>query len=351
MSTSSDARQLARDTLAGNTASTRLDALGFAGLEQLCRRVSGVHAPHRSARHEARDGFPIVDSETRALRLALPDGACVVCENQTCPAVDQRELPHGDLAWLTPNLYPITFPFDDAANAANADTRGVHLVHWSSLQHRGGLAGADAATAAALFSQLADVERFLLHEAPAHYPDTGDGHRGYVSTIKNRGRRVGGSVEHDHQQILLSALAPGEPPRARELAQRLRTDTPGELVVQSLDGLASVLVPTFMRRPLHAFVAPATPGVGHLHHMPSEERDACALLVARLCAALDALMTASHGEPAWNLICHTGAGIGPLFELRPFTQPLGGYEHLGLYLCEESPQRSAARLRDAFAAH
>jgi hypothetical protein len=34
-------------------------------------------------------------------------------------------------------------------------------------------------------------------------------------------------------------------------------------------------------------------------------------------------------------------------ELLPFTQPLGGYEHLGLYMCEELPEVSAGRLRDA----
>lgn len=332
--------------LARNTASTSLEALGFDGLEALCREVSGAHAPHPAARHEPREGFPIVDSESRARRLGVDDAACVVCTSRTCPAVDLAELPGDDLAWLAPNLYPIVFPFHDPA----ADARGVHLVHWSSLRHDGGLRGADPSTAAAILAQLARAEEFLLHAAPAHYPDSGDGHRGWASTIKNRGRRVGGSVEHDHQQILLSALRPAEPQRTRELARTLRADTPRELVVEQLDGLATLLVPRFARRPLHAFVVPATPGVGHLHHMRAEERDACAALVARLCAALDALMSERGGDPAWNLVCHTGAGLGPLFELRPFTQPLGGYEHLGLYLCEERPETSAGRLRDALAA-
>ena len=110
----------------------------------------------------------------------------------------------------------------------------------------------------------------------------------------------------------------------------------------------SILVPPFMRRPLHAFIVPhvANP-VGWLHHLADDLRDAVAVAVARLTAAVDDLMTASHGEPAWNLVLHAGQGCDPLFELRPYTQAPGGYEHLGLYLCEETPATSAGRLREA----
>ena len=338
--------RLERADLARNTASGSLAALGFAGLEALCREVSAPYTPEPVHGQEPRDGFPIVYSESRKRRMAIPEDVCVVCEQQTCPAVDLAQLPGDELAFLTPNLYPITYPFEDAS----ATTRGLHLVHWSCLDHRGGLAGADPATASGILRQLARAEEFLLHNAPEQYPERGDGHRGHVGVVKNRGRRVGGSVEHDHQQILLSAVLPAEPERARGLGPTLLRDTPKALVVDDLDGAARVLVPPFMRRPLHAFVVPAGPEAGWLHHLDDELLDALALALARLTRAADTLMTASHGEPAWNIVCHTGPGIGPLFELRPFTQPLGGYEHLGLYLCEERPETSAARLREAFAA-
>lgn len=339
-------RALSRSTLAANTTSTSLRQLGFDGLVEVCRAASAQHAPGIQVRREPREGFRIVDSESRAARLSLDPALCVVCDDLTCPAVDHAELPNGDLAYLTPNLYPIVFPFADEA----APARGVHLVHWSCLAHDGGLAAAAPEVATALLTQLAEAEAFLLHEAPAHYPESGDGHRGHVSIIKNRGRRVGGSVEHDHQQILLSALRPPEAERTRALLQQLGAAPDPELLVEDLGGRARVLVPGFARRPLQAFVVPRTLGVGHLHHLPANELAACAAALARLCAAVDSLMTESHGEPAWNLVCHAGDGLGPVFELRAFTQPLGGYEHLGLYLCEERPASSAARLREAFAA-
>jgi len=295
--------------------------------------------------HEPREDLPIVYSEARRLRLAVPESTCVVCDEQTCPAVDLAELPGGDLAWLTPNLYPIVYPFEEPCPAS-----GVHLVHWSSLRHDGGLPGADAATAHDLLRQLARAEAFLLHHAPAPFPDTGEGHRGHIGLIKNRGRRVGGSVVHDHQQILLGHARPAEPARTDGRLRDLLAATPPELVVERLEGGATTLVPPFMRRPLHAFVVPHGPPAGWLHHLPDAVLGALALAVARLTAALSALMTAELGEPAWNLVCHAGPGCGPVFELRPFTQPLGGYEHLGLYLCEERPATSAGRLREALSA-
>jgi hypothetical protein len=100
-----------------------------------------------------------------------------------------------------------------------------------------------------------------------------------------------------------------------------------------------------MRRPLSAFVVPTGDDTGWLHHMPPEVLDACAFAIARLTLAVSVAMASSGAEPAWNLVCHAGPGCGPLFELRAFTQPLGGYEHLGLYLCEERPETTAARLR------
>lgn len=335
-------RRLDRAALARNTAAESFEALGFPGLVEACRSASADHAPVRELSVEPREGFPIVYSETRAQRLSIPEQVCVVCDEQTCAAVDQADLPGDDLAWFSPNLYPITYPHEGPV----AGSRGIHMVHWSTLRHDGGLAGADDATAAALIQHLARAEEFLLHHAPADYPDRGDGHRGHVGIVKNRGRRVGGSVRHDHQQILLSAAVPAEPARTGDLAQQLLTATPDELIVERLDGGATMLVPPFMRRPLHTFIVPHGPAVGWLHHMEAGVLEALAIGLAHLTAAADSVMRERHSEPAWNLVLHTGPGLVPLVELRPFTQPLGGYEHLGLYLCEEAPATSAGRLRD-----
>ncbi len=354
-------RSLPRATLAGNTASTSLDALGFDGLSALCRSSAARHVPDALGGFDARWELPVAYSEARAHRLVEDYGACAVCENRTCPAADIAPLPGDDLAWLTPNLYPILLPSEAATMSSNPTAgieapglhlHGLHLVHWSSLRHEGGLIGADGPTAAALLAQLARAEDFLLHRSGAEFPPSGVGadglaHRGHAGLIKNRGRRVGGSVEHDHQQILLCNQPFAEPPRSRGLRARLLRDATPALAVDDIDGLARTLVPSFMRRPLHAFIVPASDDAGWLHHLDERVRDACALAIARLTHAVSAAMDAHGQEPAWNLTCLAGEGCGPVFELRAFTQPLGGYEHLGLYLCEERPATSAARLREA----
>lgn len=331
--------------LDAHTASASLESLGFRGLEALCRDSAAVHAPERSLGRDPRCDLPIAYSEARRHRLGAT--GCVVCDAKTCPAADVAVLPGDDRAWLTPNFYPVAYPFPDAAAlAATSALHGLHLVQWSSLRHDGGLIGAEAGTAAAIFGQLARAEEWLLHHADAQYPDSGGGHRGHVGLIKNRGRTVGGSVEHDHQQVLLSNLPFAEPPATRGLRTALLAQARPELEVERLDGVRT-LVPAFMRRPLHAFIVPEGDDAGWLHHLQPARLDALALAVARLTLATSALMAGSGREPAWNLVCHTGEGCGPILELRPYTQPLGGYEHLGLYICEETPATSAGRLRAA----
>lgn len=357
-------RELPPETLHARTHARSLADIGLDGLARACRDDAGAHAPEPRLGTDPRWDRPVVYSPARAGRLGH-DG-CVVCGAETCPAVDIVELPPRpgdtgpDHAWLTPNLYPNVYPFT-ARDDTNGDAppRGVHLVHWSSRRHERGLPGAPPAEAVALWRQLARAEEFLLHggdgAADLRLSETGDGHRGHVGIIKNKGSRVGGSVFHDHQQILLSDVEPCEPRLVSGLGAALLRDAPAALTVDEVDGLATTIVPPFMSRPLSAFVVPASatrqPESGHLHHLSPDVLDALAIAIARLCGAIDAVMAAPDapgpGEPAWNLVVHTGPGRGPLVELRPYTQPLGGYEHLGLYMCEELPETSAARLRDA----
>jgi len=356
------ARSLPRAALDGNVASRSLQALGFAGLTELCLRSGAAHAPDPLYAKDPR-GLPIAYSEPRSRRPIGRTDGCAVCDAETCPAADVAELPGGDVAWLTPNLYPILYPFPSAPRGGAPPLHGLHLVQWSSLRHDGGLTGADAATAAAIVAQWSRAEEFLLHHADARFPLSGEGadgrpHRGFCGLVKNRGRRVGGSVEHDHQQVLLSNVPYAEPPATVGLGELLLRDATPERIVDRAGDLALTLVPSFMRRPLHAFIVPLAPGVtpggppraqraGWLHHLPEPARDAFALALARLARAVSVDMERRNGEPAWNMIVHTGPGCGPLLELRPFTQPLGGFEQLGLYLCEEKPETSAGRLREA----
>ena len=50
-------------------------------------------------------------------------------------------------------------------------------------------------------------------------------------------------------------------------------------------------------------------------------------------------------EVAYNVVTNNGPGAGLCFEFLPYTQEMGGLEHLGLYICQESPATVAAELR------
>ena len=64
--------------------------------------------------------------------------------------------------------------------------------------------------------------------------------------------------------------------------------------------------------------------------------------------AIDAflkIMPSINRETAYNVITHTGPGCGIYFEFLPYTQETGGFEHLGLYLCQGNPNFSADMVR------
>jgi hypothetical protein len=54
------------------------------------------------------------------------------------------------------------------------------------------------------------------------------------------------------------------------------------------------------------------------------------------------------GKPtAYNITVSNGPGAGLYCEFLPYTQETGGFEHLGLWVCQDTPNRVAPTLRDA----
>ena len=51
-------------------------------------------------------------------------------------------------------------------------------------------------------------------------------------------------------------------------------------------------------------------------------------------------------ETAYNVIVNNGPGAGIYFEFLPYTQETGGFEHLGLLLCQGNPRMVAEDVRD-----
>lgn len=330
--------ELPADALLARAASTSLDALGFAALEAHCVEHTAAYAPDGRVGVDPRLDLPVLYSEARASRPRAAAG-CPVCNDRLCPAVDVAEGDDGDASWLAPNMFPLVSP-------AGSTARGVHFVQWTSRRHDVAWPDGPRDLSTRVMRQLADAERWLLTHASEAYPETGPGLRGHVGIVKNVGSRVGGSVEHDHQQILLTNVAPLEPRLARDLGAALRDVSDPALLVDAV-GDTRTLVAPFMRRALQSFVVPSEPSARFLHELSDDALVDLGAALARVTGATSRVMAEHHGEPAWNLVLHTGADTPLVAELRAHTQPLGGYEQLGLYLCEQTPETTAGRLRDA----
>ena len=63
-----------------------------------------------------------------------------------------------------------------------------------------------------------------------------------------------------------------------------------------------------------------------------------------------AIMPAIGKNTAYNITVSNGPGAGLYCEFLPYTQEMGGFEHLGLWVCQNSPGRVVPHLRKQLAA-
>ena len=85
----------------------------------------------------------------------------------------------------------------------------------------------------------------------------------------------------------------------------------------------------------------------HPEH-PTLQHNLGNILLARgdLTGALSLLMELRAMSFDYNLAFHTGPIGLCCIEILPWTQPLGGFEHLGHYLCQEEPGSTAKAYRE-----
>jgi hypothetical protein len=121
--------------------------------------------------------------------------------------------------------------------------------------------------------------------------------------------------------------------------------SPEDLIVKDY-GVAVLVVPDFMRRPYMMMLLMKDSHKSYLHQLTSAEIEAAADGWHDATRAFHHLMPGLGKDLAFNITLHNGPGAGLYFEFLPFTQPMGGLEHLGLYVCQEVPQRAADWLRE-----
>jgi galactose-1-phosphate uridylyltransferase len=204
-----------------------------------------------------------------------------------------------------------------------------------------------AATENKLFSVGREIRKTLK------FVDDRAGDEFYISIIKNSGSAVGGSLEHGHQQILLSNLAPRrlldnqrfEKGTGITFSEHLQVSNPTELLLRDY-GDAVLVVSKFMRRPLEMILALKDTIKSYLHQLDVSELIAVSRGWMDATHVFTKLMPDFDRDIAYNIVTHNGPGSGLYFEFLPYTQEQGGFEQLGLAVCHADPLRTADQIRN-----
>jgi len=305
------------------------------------------------------------DNRPAASQPPISAAACAICRGDTTGILDVASLSEG-FTFINKNLYPMLYPQEtvvphylpeNASERIGAQTKpasGLHFLQWTSSFHDRDWHNMPLADCVVVLQRLAALERRLLDLGPALLPTASDA--AYVSIIKNQGRLVGGSLAHGHQQIAFGSVMPARVQDNRRFEQEqgepfsayLLRENPPAFVVRDY-GPAVLLVPYFMRRPYDMMLLLKASTRRHLFELDEGELAAVARGWRDATAAIHRFMPQLGGELAYNVIVHNGPGAGLYFEFLPYTQETGGFEHLGLYVCQGNPAEAASHLQQLLA--
>ena len=366
-------QQLDRESLARILEAEDIGKLSFSTLLRLFRDEIADSLPDGICQVDPRDGTPVLFTSARARRPHdnLPEPSsepraervCAICQGNTTGVVDVADLSEGS-TFINKNLYPILYPFE-AGNVGHSWVQGqtaygFHFVQWTSSLHDRGWHNMPPADCAIVMQRLAALEKKLLTDSQgfSSAEPWGDrpGYHGFVSIIKNYGHLVGGSLAHDHQQIAFGNILPRrirddarfERERGETFSAYLLRENPSDLIIQDY-GPAVLLTPYFMRRPYDMLLLVKDGGKKHLYELDEAEIAAVAEGRRDAIRAIRAIMPAIGRETAYNVVVHNGPGAGLYFEFFPYTQEIGGAEHLGLFICQGNPKSTTDRIREYLA--
>lgn len=369
-------RQLDRETLTNVLQVEDIEGLPFLELVRLFREEKELSdfLPDGVYRIDPRNGDRILHHSSRARRphdnrpsdsVATELGrGCVICEGRTTGVIDVADLSQG-FTLINKNLFPILYPFDrtptdqqtaggdKASRTAGRPAYGLHFLQWTSSKHDRDWHNMPLADCIIVMKRLAALERKLITESGVFMPVTEQGERGFVVIIKNHGHLVGGSLAHGHQQIAFSNVIPRhirdnwlfERDNGEPFSAYLLRENPPKLIIKDY-GLASLQVPYFMRRPFDMMLLVKDVGRKYLHQLTEAEIAAVAEGWRDAIRVMRLIMLEIGKEIAFNVITNNGPGAGLYFEFLPYTQEIGGAEHLGLIVCQQNPKNAAARLRE-----
>ncbi len=309
------------------------------------------------------DTKPMADSRWQS-SVNASMSSCIVCTGKTTSIIDIAETSEG-YTFINKNLFPVLYPETKLRaglkpapayplSVSGNKAVGAHFLQWPSSVHERDFHNMDLSDIHIVMKRLAIFEEKLLHEPDSKMPSTGHDHYGYVGIIKNVGRLVGGSVTHGHHQIIHTNIKPRkieDDQRFRKdwnlsFAQYMLTQNPKNLTIKTYSKGIILLVPYFMKRSLDALIIVADISKSYIHDLTQEELFCLGEALHDVTNAIIELMPRLGREIAYNLVFHTGDIGGMYIEVLPYTQEIGGYEHLGIYLCQGTPESTVGYYKE-----
>ena len=350
-------RKVSSEVLAKLTYSTDLGEYGFDNLLAAIREDTLINpfVPEDYVRTDPRNGErvlyslarakrPITNKEWKRAELRHVDD-CPLCNGETTSFIDVTPLSEGHTL-INKNLFPAIYPHRKSNESGSAF--GMHFLQWSSTVHDRDIHNMPKSDCRIVIDRLALLEEKLLHSASK------DEHKAYVGIIKNYGFLAGGSLSHGHQQIVYSNIAPRKiaddqrylAKHSQSFADYLLANNNESLTIASF-GPVKVVTPYFMLRPLQTVLLFQGEPCEYLHHLNDEQRDGLVQAFSKLLPAIIETMPEIGRLPCFNIVFHCGP-IGRMYvEIHAYTQEIAGLEHLGLYVCQGTPEQSAHILRQA----
>jgi galactose-1-phosphate uridylyltransferase len=338
--------------------SETIDSLTVEEIFRLFREERDLHAYLPSGKHaiDPRDGSVITFNKARSKRphhtSSIPstprplDGATdPICKGQTTRVIDVAALSKG-FTFINKNLFPILYPFSDSMDTKSDS--GLHFLQWTSSYYEDDWHNMSEADRVVVMSRLAALEKKLLFGRNS----STDQSAGYVAFIKNYGRLVGGSLEHGHQQILYTQQMPlqfannekFEKNNGKNYARYVLDTTPEELIIKDY-GPGVLLTPSFMRRPYYAQFVLKDSSKQYLFQLNNDELAAFAQSWHDAIRAIRVIMPSIGRTTAYNITVSNGPGAGLYCDFLPYTQEMGGFEHIGFWVCQGDPEDCTADFR------
>lgn len=359
-------RELTRDKLKNILQAENIETLTLEKIKQyiLNEGEIGKFAPDGICQIDPRNGDRIVYSTVRARRphdnrsavLASDETEsekdCLICQGKTTKVIDKADLSEG-FTFVNKNLFPIFYPANKSnvksigdentyEDVKGCEVSGYHFLQWTSSYHDKDWQNMPLGDREIVMRRLAALEKKIV-----------EGSEMFVSIIKNYGQLVGGSLVHGHQQIGASNIMPNrciqdkkfKEDHGETFSAYMIRENPAELVIKDY-GSVVLITPYFMRRPYDMQLLIKDTEKAYIHLLNKNEiaaiadgwRDAIRIMLS--------IMPQIGKETAYNITTHNGPGAGLYFEFLPYTQEMGGFEHLGLFLCQGNPHQAAAQARE-----